>query len=184
MKQSSKRILGSIIVCAVVVLCWYGVFLYSQTNNHSTLDKNEVSMVSCSMLWDAETESYPVVSDVCTANPCITDIGRPLYPIAEEFNSLGGGLGEVLTALSCDDTSRVMAQFFVNEDAMFTAGSYIELAARYPESLKDVLIEIGYECSNDTCTRWKLSKPVSVDLLSRIVPYVEYIRLNDCVNCG
>jgi hypothetical protein len=124
-------------------------------------------------------------SDVCTAAPTTTDIGRDVYPIASEYDHLPF-LGQLFTAYDCG-SNRVNQLFGVN-NGTYTLGSYIEL--QLPDAkntdVATVLEDIGFVCMGgyDYCDTWQLDESADVDDLIKIREYSNVIYRDDCVNCG
>ncbi len=124
-------------------------------------------------------------SNVCTAAPTATDIGRDVYPIASEYDHLLF-LGQLFTAYDCG-SSRVN-QLFGVDNGNYTLGSYIEL--QLPDAkntdVATVLEDIGFVCMGgyDYCDTWQLDESATVEDLIKIREYSNFIYRDDCVNCG
>jgi len=150
------------------------------------LEKRSFSMTADPSIADAFVSSFKITAPKeCTDPPVSTDIGRDIYPIAEKYSKLKL-LGELFTAADCN-LERLGKIFGVSGED-YTLGSGLRLNKNPSTELATELKGIGYTCkeiNDDTlCRYWSLDKSAKVSDLQKLIPYLDFIESNDCVNCG
>ncbi|MDD5469877.1 MAG: hypothetical protein PHO92_03740 [Candidatus Peribacteraceae bacterium] len=117
----------------------------------------------------------------CTDTPTTLASGRSVYPKLAEFAHLEF-LGQLFTAARCGPDR--LKQAFGGEQANYSLGSTVILYLEPAGHIREVLTSIGFECAQEGCREWRLSKTVKVADLLRLLPYAAVMTSDDCVNCG
>ena len=126
---------------------------------------------------------------LCSMPPQATDIGSNEYPIAAKYEKLTK-LGQIFTAAPCKAArlNAVFNEVYQGGVEGSVIGSSLTLLKNPDSSLVTTFKNIGYTCSEkaaeNECKAWKLEKPVDVNDLLKLEPYVEFFASDDCVNCG
>ncbi|MFC1655538.1 S-layer homology domain-containing protein [Patescibacteria group bacterium] len=154
---------------------------FGPTNN---VNRAELAVMLDRLIDYMET-SEVTSSNLCTASPTTTDIGRDIYPIDPKYSNIGF-LGQLFTAYTCG-SERVSQLFGVDGDN-YTLGSTILLVDYPSQSLIDTLDSIGFSChesnSDELCKEWQLWETVTIDDMMMLEPYYQNFEGDDCTNCG
>lgn len=124
---------------------------------------------------------------LCAAEPETSDIGALLYPTDSKYEKLGY-LGQIFTALDCNDPERAKKIFgFQGEN--YVAGVTLTWKADGPSiNAQIVLSSLGFTKTADGV--WQMSRPLTLEALQELRQLFQNpVELNglqstDCINCG
>lgn len=155
----------------------------SDSNRSVLVDIAETFMITDESRFLYATAPAPFP---CTEQPIVTDIGSAQYPIDSKYKDLYF-LGQLFTADDCGEER--VNQLWGIEDEQYILGAHITLWDIPSNDFAEILHDIGFECddldpSGDLCFEWKLTDVVSPAQILKLKPYHEYIKTDDCVNCG
>lgn len=157
---------------------------FGPTNN---VNRAELAVMLDRLIEYMETGEVATsgTSDLCTAEPTPTDIGRDIYPIDSKYSNLSF-LGQLFTAYDCG--SDRVSQLFGVDGNNYTLGSTVWLKDYPSQSLIDTFGSVGFSChesnSDAYCKEWQLWETVTVDDMMKLEPYYQNFETDDCTNCG
>lgn len=161
------------------------------TDISQTDDTQEEGMITTSVnvgvtTTNTTTTAPQNTSKYCTAEPTTNDMGDPVYPTDPKYGELKF-LGELFTADDC--SSDRVAQIYGVHQNMYIIGSNLALHANPSPALLQVLLDIGFECSelagdDPYCMSWRLTQRVSVAQMLQLKPFYKEFFMNDCLLCG
>lgn len=187
MKKLEKVGLVLIIMGVVggVAIWWFLNILAPSYSDVATVSNDSDDVIEIGIVPPSgHAEPQYSESEVCTAGPWMTDIGRHIYPTSERYPF--AFIGELFTAADCDDR---IEQLFGVENGNYTLGATIRLKRLPSSDLRNILTDIGFQCTEiipDGCTIWTLDDLiVPVSEILRIKPFSDQIESVDCSsNCG
>lgn len=124
---------------------------------------------------------------VCLEEPIVSDIGRKVYPTADEFAHLPF-LGQIFTADSCGGAW--IEEIDGVEGGMYTAGVHLWAKGKTTGvNTAEMLVEMGFVCSKEVaypedCREWLHEAPISIENLLRLKPEAGQFEVDECLNCG
>ncbi|MDP2691908.1 MAG: S-layer homology domain-containing protein [bacterium] len=122
----------------------------------------------------------------CTDEPApLSGAGGVEYPSNPKYSHIAH-LAQLFTAYDCGEGRFYeVADTVLGNQKTYELGSNLWLDSPHNEEyIISLLQELGYSCSNSGCTSWRLDTSVDLEKLMKLRLYYEFIKSNDCINCG
>lgn len=125
---------------------------------------------------------------LCTDPPTENEAGRAIYPIAEKYKNLPH-LGQILTAIDCNDADRAKHVAGFNADGKYTAGILLKWKEGGASGqIREALRKLGFTEPDKKTMR--SDYPYSIDDLRSLRDIlndpdaVQALDREDCIVCG